>query len=123
MLTDFRIANPKYKYIFMLIDRIDAIHSAINDDEWVDSTEYFLIIRSLIYIIVYTCPDITYAIGQLSQFMRDLVKHYIRALHRVMHYLYFIIDYRLCFDPDGQTLLIVYLDTDYTSDKTTERVF
>ena len=100
MLTDFEIANPKYKYISILINKIDAIYSAIDDNKQVDSTKYFSIIKSLIYAIVYTCSDIVYTIRQLSQFMRDLAKHHMRALCRVMCYLHFTIDYRLCFGPD-----------------------
>ena len=79
---------------------MNTIHSATDNNEQVDSTEYSLIIRSLIYTIVYTCSDIMYVIEQLSQFMRDLAKHHMRALYRVMHYLHFTIDYRLCFSPD-----------------------
>ena len=45
------------------------------------------------------------------------MKYYIRVLYRVIYYLYFAIDYRLYFNSDEQTLLIVYSDTDYISDK------
>lgn len=118
VLTTFGITNPKHKYVSTPMDGMDAIRPATEDDERVDSNEYSSIIGSLMYAMIYTRPDIAYALGRLSQFMRDPAKHHMRALRRVMRYLRFTIDYRLCFGPYGQTSLIVYSDADYASDRT-----
>ena len=67
------------------------------------------------YVMVYTCPDIAFALRRLSQYMQDLAEHYAQALKRLLRYLRFTIKFRISFRPAGK--LVVYSDTDYTSDR------
>jgi hypothetical protein len=116
-LTKFGISKPKHKPVSTPMDGIDNLRPATDDDERVDSTEYSSIVGSLMFAMVYTRPDIAFALGRLSQYMRDPAKRRMRALRRVMRYLRSTVDYRLCFGPQGQQSLVVYSDADYASNK------
>ena len=76
-----------------------------------------MIIGSLMFAMVYTRPDIAFALGRLSQFMQELAEHHGRALKRVMRYLWSTIKLRLRFGPGGDSRLVVYSDADYATDK------
>src|SRR6266487_1526398 len=67
------------------------------------------------YAMVYTRPDIAFALGRLSQYIQDPPEHHARALKRLLHYLRFTIKFRISFGPTGK--LVVYSDADYVSDK------
>src|SRR6266487_6874271 len=67
------------------------------------------------YAMVYTRPDITFALRRLSQYMQDPAEHHAQALKHLLHYLRFIIKFRISFRPTRK--LVVYSDTDYTSNR------
>jgi hypothetical protein len=67
------------------------------------------------YAMVYTRPDIAFALGKLSQYIQDPAEHHARALKRLLRYLRFTIKFRISFRPAGK--LVVYSDADYASDK------
>jgi hypothetical protein len=67
------------------------------------------------YTMVYTRPDIAFALRRLSQYMQDPAEHHARALKRLLRYLRFTIKFRISFGPTGK--LTVYSDADYASDK------
>ena len=66
MLTKFGFPKATSNPVYVPINK-DADHSLSKlDDIRTDVTEYRERIGSIIYLIVYTRPDITYALGRLS---------------------------------------------------------
>jgi hypothetical protein len=70
------------------------------------------------FAMVYTRPDICFAIGRLSQFMSDPAEHHGRALKGLLKYLRSIIGQKMRFGLVGaHQKLVVYTDADWASDK------
>src|SRR6266480_4769844 len=117
-LRKFGIGNARHVPISTPIDNYNDLRAATDDDTRIDPTEYAMIIGSLMFAMVYTRPDIAFALGRLSQFIREPAEHHGRALKRVMRYLRSTIKLRLRFGPWGDLRLVVYSDADYAADKT-----
>ena len=94
----------------------DNLRPAATNDKRIDATWYRERIGSLMYAMVYTRPDIAFALGRLSQFMQDPAEHHAQALKHLMRYLRSTISLRISFGPIGK--LVVYSDADWASDKT-----
>ena len=112
----FKQAKPQRKEISTPIDGYCDLHPANDKDKRIDATWYREVIGSLMYAMVYTRPDIAFALGRLSQYNQDPAEHHERALRRLMRYLRSTIGNRIRFGPNGK--LIVYSDADWASDKT-----
>jgi hypothetical protein len=85
-------------------------------------TYYQSIIRSLLYLMIGTCPDIFYAVMHLSQFtMNPLEDHYKAALH-ICRYLASTQDYKLVYDKTADKVLMAYTDFDWAADKIRHRL-
>lgn len=69
------------------------------------------------FATVYTRPDIAFALGRLSQYMKEPTKKHGIALKKLMRYLRFTCDYRLRFCPGESVNLVVYSDADWASHK------
>jgi hypothetical protein len=67
----------------------EAIRLSMNDTSELlsDSTEYRMIVGSLIYASVSTRPDITHTTNILSRFMQQPKKSHMQAAKRVLRYL------------------------------------
>ena len=53
-----------------------------NTSDPVDSRKYREIVESLIYLITYTIPDLSYAEGKLSQHLSEpRLQHWVAAKH------------------------------------------
>ena len=63
----------------------------------IDITEYQRYIRSLMYLIIYTCPDIAYSVGVLSHHVACPGRTHMQAVKCVFWYLYRTSHYRLEF--------------------------
>jgi len=116
-LQKLGVGNARHKPISTPINSYDDLRAASDSDIRIDPTEYAVAIRSLMYAMVYTRPDIAFALGRLSQFMKELVEHHGRALKRLLRYLRSTSSLRLCFGPGGDQRLVVYSDADYATDK------
>jgi Reverse transcriptase (RNA-dependent DNA polymerase) len=79
-------------------------------------TRYQSIIRSLLYLMIGTCPDISYAVTHLSQFtMNPSEDHYKAALH-ICRYLAST-HYKLVYSKTADKGLMAYTDSDWAADK------
>jgi len=67
------------------------------------------------YAMIYTRPDIAFALGRLSQYMQQPAVHHALAVRRLMKYLRSTIKARIRFGLGGE--LITYSDADWASDK------
>ena len=76
-------------------------------------TTYQLIIGSLLYIMLGTCPDITYAVTKLAQFSTNLS---MEKAKNICRYLNSTANYALVFDGSSGDGIIAYTDSDWASD-------
>jgi hypothetical protein len=83
-------------------------------------TRYQQIIGSLLYLMLGTHPDISFAVTKMSQFASNPTQeHYSHALY-ICHYLVGTADYALTYGKDNAGL-IAYADADWGSDQATRR--
>jgi hypothetical protein len=69
-------------------------------------------IRHLMYIIVHTRPDITFALRKLSQHLTDPAEHHMATLKNLIRYLQSTIRYRLKYSRGGNPRLVIHSDAD-----------
>jgi hypothetical protein len=68
--------------------------------------------------MIFTHPDIGFALGKLSQFMSNLAKHHSYALKNLLCYIKSTIKQKLRFGPRRTyDHMVVYSDADWVSDK------
>ena len=115
-LTKFGFPKAVSREVNIPMAGYDNLRPAATNDKRIDATWYRERIGSLMYAMVYTRPDIAFALGRLSQFMQDPAEHHAQALKHLMRYLRSTISLRISFGPIGK--LVVYSDADWASDKT-----
>ena len=108
----------------------DDISSAGPDEQKIDSIDYSRVIEKLMHMIIYTRPDIAFALEKLSQFMSNLAIRYDHGVKTLLRYLRFNADMSIVYRRDDKNIirLINYFDIDYTADirnrkSTIEQVF
>ncbi|KAI1003194.1 hypothetical protein K3495_g5013 [Podosphaera aphanis] len=112
ILTKFGIPKARHRPASTPIEGYENLSPASDDELRIDPTEYSMIIGSLMFAMVYTRADIAFALGRLSQYMKEPTEKHGRALKRLMRYLRSTSDYRLCFNPKESVNLVVYSDAD-----------
>ena len=79
---------------------------------------YREIVGSLIYLMVGTRPDLSFAVTKLSQYMQTPTNCQLNAAKRVLRYLKGTIDYKIVFSKKTEELTLNgYSDSDWGSDK------
>ncbi|KAI1004161.1 hypothetical protein K3495_g4052 [Podosphaera aphanis] len=116
VLTKFGFAVPAHWEISIPMDNYNDLRKANPKDKRVYATWYREVIGSLMCAMVYTRPDIAFALGRLSQHMQDPAEHHASALKRLMRYLRFTIKAKIRFGPRGG--LVTYSNADWASDRT-----
>ncbi|KHJ32504.1 putative effector [Erysiphe necator] len=116
-LTKFGIPNAKHRPVSIPLDGYENLTPPSGDEERIDPREFSMIIGSLMFAMVYTRPDIAFALGRLSQYMKEPTKKHGYALKKLMRYLRYTVDYRLRFSPKETVTLVVYSDADWATDK------
>jgi hypothetical protein len=84
-------------------------------------TCYQSIIRSLLYLMIGTCPDISYAVTHLSQFSINPSEDHYKAVLHICHYLASTQDYKLVYGKTANKGLMAYTDSDWAADKIRHR--
>jgi len=77
---------------------------------------YQSIIGSLLYIMLGTRPDITYAVTKLAQFSVNPSKDHIEKAKYILRYLNSTSNYAMVFDGSSDAGLIAYTDSDWAAD-------
>jgi hypothetical protein len=117
-LQRFRLGDAA-PVVLPVTDRNTLISSSANELQ-ADQALYQSLIGTLMWVAKGTRPDISYAVGQLSQHCsQPTVRHWNAGL-RVLRYLKGTLDYRLQYGPavDTPTGLQGYCDADYAGDST-----
>ncbi|CAB4023506.1 Hypothetical predicted protein [Paramuricea clavata] len=92
-----------------------------NEDEKFDTQTYQQAIGCLTYLSVISRPDISAAVGALSQFMARPSKDHWIGVKRVLRYLKGTLDYGLKYSADENPTLVGYSDSDWAGDINTRR--
>ncbi|KAF5938221.1 hypothetical protein HYC85_025727 [Camellia sinensis] len=85
-----------------------------------DATMYRQVVGSLLYLTL-TRPDISYAVGVMSQYMQNPKKPHLDAVRRILRYVKDTIDCGLLYKKGGDCKLVGYCDADYAGDHDTRR--
>jgi Reverse transcriptase (RNA-dependent DNA polymerase)/gag-polypeptide of LTR copia-type len=118
VLNRFGITHGTHKRKTVPVTGYEQLRSSQASDIRIDPTEYQRAIGSIMYSMVYTRPDIAFAIGRLSQYMTDPSEHHGHAVKGLMRYLRSTIAQKIRYGPSGHKPLILYSDADWASDRT-----
>ncbi|KAI0995304.1 hypothetical protein K3495_g12878, partial [Podosphaera aphanis] len=89
-----------------------------DQDIRIEANQYQQVIGSLMFAMILTRPDISYALGKLSQHMSDPCERHGSALKKLMRYLNSTITQKIRYGPGGAlNHIAVYSDADWAGDK------
>jgi hypothetical protein len=117
VLNRFGITTETHKAKGIPLADYSQLRPATPDDERVDITLYQQIIGSLMYAMVHTRPDIAFALGKLSQQLKDPAKHHMTAVKNLMRYLRSTIKHRLKYSGSGKPMLVMHSDADWAGQR------
>ena len=69
-------------------------------------------VGSIMYGMVFTRPDIAFATGKLSQYLKEPVECHGTGLKGLLRYIGWTIDSRIRYGPTVKGRLVLYLDAD-----------
>ena len=96
----------------------DCLRSAKPEDRRLDVTDYQQAISSTMYGMVFTRPDIAFAIGKLSQYLKEPVECHGTGLKGLLRYIGWTTDLRIRYGPTAKGRLVLYSDADWAGDRT-----
>ena len=88
-----------------------------NDSDPVDSKKYREIIGSPIYLMTCTRPDLSYAVGKLSQYLSEPHQQHRVATKHILKYLRGTSHYELRYQKSDELGILAYSDADWASDQ------
>ena len=94
-----------------------------DDDKTVNKGEYQAMIGSLTYASIATRPDLSAAVGALSQFMNKPGPQHVKGVKRILRYIKGTLNYGLRFDSssNAEFKLYGYSDADWAGDINTRK--
>ncbi len=88
-----------------------------NDGEPADPKRYRAVVGSLIYVMTSTCPDFSFIVSKLSQYLSVPKDQHWVAAKNVLSYLKGTVDLELCYKKNDVNLkLVAYSDADLAAD-------
>lgn len=94
----------------------------VEDESVPETTPYRQVIGSLMYLMVCTRADISYAVGQVAQFCQAPTIAHWKAVKRILSYIKGTSDYGVSFGGgESQNILTAYSDADFANDITTRK--
>ena len=94
-----------------------CIRPAGPEDDRVDRALYQKNVGSVMYAAINTRPDISFAVGKLSQYVTDPAKHHEQAMKYLLRYLRSTIKRRLTYRASGSNQVTGYTDASYAADR------
>ena len=101
---------PNHKLTIDLADEQEALRVPIDD------TKYRQAIGKLMYLMVCTRPDISYAVSALSRFMSEPKEKHWRCVKQLLKYIKSTRDYALIYPKLNSTVVTGYSDSDHAGD-------
>ena len=98
------------------VDASAKLVKTSEDEETVDQVKYQSTVGSLLYLSMWTRPDITYAVSNMAKFCSNPLKEHWTAVKHIMRYLNGTIDYGLCYDKGSSRESVGYSDADWAGD-------
>ena len=80
ILQDLHMGTDKHKCTEISLNEYDVLCSAGPNDQRIDQRQYQQVIGSLMYAVIHTHPDISFALDWLSQYLSDSAEHHEQAL-------------------------------------------
>ena len=80
-----------------------------------EKVPYANVVGSLMYAMLYTRPDICFAVGMVSRYQSSPGEAHWKAVKRILRYLKGIADYSLCYQGSNLTVR-GYTDADWAGD-------
>ena len=121
VLNRFGITTEKHKAKEIPLADYSQLRPAERDDKRVDITLYQQIIGCLMYAMVHTRPDIAFALGKLSQHLKDPAEHHMTAVKNLMRYLRSTIRHRLKYSGNGKPTLVMHSDADWAGQRSNRK--
>jgi hypothetical protein len=81
----------------------------------VDATLYRLLVGSLLYL-THTCPDISFVVGLVAQYMQTPHEIHWKAAKRILRYVRGTIQFRIHYCSGGTPLLVGFTNSDWVDD-------
>ena len=95
----------------------DCLRLAKPEDKRLDITDYQQAISSIMYGMVFTRPDIAFATGKLSQYLKEPAECHGTGLKGLLRYIGWTIDSRIRYGPTAKGRLVLYSDADWAGDR------
>ena len=92
-----------------------------NTSDPVNTRKYWEIVGSLIYLTTCTRPDLSYAVGKLSQHLAEPHQQHLIAAKHILRYLRGTSQYDLCYKKNKGLSILAYSDADWASDPNDRR--
>nr|XP_033512267.1 secreted RxLR effector protein 161-like [Nicotiana tomentosiformis] len=99
---------------FKLSDAMSLKNKA--EREYMSRVPYANVVGSLMYAMVCTRPDISYAIGVVRRYMHDPGKEHWQAVKWILWYIRNTVYAGLIFEQEDSQYLVGYCDSDYVDD-------
>ncbi len=117
VLDRLGFTEAPYKRKDTPLNGYDCLRPAKPEDRRLDVTDYQQAIGSIMYGMVFTRPDIAFAIGKLSQYLKEPVECHGTGLKGLLRYIGGTIDLRIRYGPSVRGRLVLYSDADWAGDK------
>lgn len=119
VLKGLDMEEDRHRKTHIPLNGYDHINPADPGEERIDRTDYSRVIGKLMHMMVYTRPDIAFALGRLSQYMANPSARHGHGVRHLLRYLRSNSDMPIVYKANGdETVQIVgYSDADYAADK------
>lgn len=118
VLAGFHMNKEKAQPTLSPMDSYENLVPAGPNDERVDRKDYQHKIGKWMYLGILTRPDISFALGRLSQYLADPTTRHMSALKKLSRYIRSSQEHGIVFSRSGGDTLEGYSDSDYAMDKT-----
>ena len=118
ILSVYQIEQDKAKKTNILINSYNLLRLAKLSNTRTNQQAYQTLVRKLLYLLILTRLDISFALRRLSQYLLDPAEFYIIALRKVLKYLQLTLDYRITFSRKNPKGLISYSNSNFASNCT-----
>ena len=116
LLKNLLIEEDIHRKTIILMNEYNLIQLATDKEARIDKIKYVRIIGTLIHLIIYIRPDIIFALGKLSQFIKNLIAKHDYKIKVLLQYIRSSCNRKITYKK-GELKLIEFLDIDYAVDK------